>query len=149
MFDDFFVFKFFFFFWFWGLCEPAYCELWGSWHDFFFLSVCFDISAPIRTRPEIQCLPYAFFLLMWFYIQLYILPTSDNNSQDNIKQYLAHLIGIHKPDIPVIYTEINKDAFLKKGLYYYGPRPGKRSEAGRGAFYFSAYSDSYQVTTNY
>ena len=27
------------------------------------------------------------------------------------------------------------------------PALGERNEAGRGAFYFSAYSDSYQVTT--
>ena len=31
--------------------------------------------------------------------------------------------------------------------FYYAPRPAERSEAGRGAFYFSAHSDSYQVTT--
>ena len=30
---------------------------------------------------------------------------------------------------------------------YYAPRPAEGSEAGRGAFYFSPYSDSYQVTT--
>ena len=29
------------------------------------------------------------------------------------------------------------------------PALGERSEAGRGAFYFSAYSDSYQVTTGW
>ena len=30
---------------------------------------------------------------------------------------------------------------------YYAPRPAERSDAGRGAFYFFPYSDSYQVTT--
>ena len=30
---------------------------------------------------------------------------------------------------------------------YYAPRPAERSKVGRGAFYFSAHSDLYQVTT--
>ena len=32
-------------------------------------------------------------------------------------------------------------------LVYYAPLPAKQSEAGRVAFYFSAHSDFYQVTT--
>ena len=33
------------------------------------------------------------------------------------------------------------------GWNYYAPRPAERSDAGRGAFYFLAHSDLYQVTT--
>ena len=38
-------------------------------------------------------------------------------------------------------------ADLKLVNVYYAPRPGERSEAGQGAFYFSPHSDPYQVTT--
>ena len=34
-------------------------------------------------------------------------------------------------------------------ISYYAPRPAEQSEAGRGAFYFSAYSDLYQTTTGW
>ena len=37
-----------------------------------------------------------------------------------------------------------QESYLR--MVYYAPRPAERSEAGWGAFYFSAYSDSYQVT---
>ena len=37
----------------------------------------------------------------------------------------------------------------KKLISNYAPRPAERSEAGQGAFYFSAYSDLYQVTTGW
>ena len=56
------------------------------------------------------------------------------------------LPGISK--INIFFEKKKNNVVVNSNSYdYCAPRPAEQSEAGRGAFYFSAYSDLYQVTT--